>query len=496
MTTLAGTPENAKQKLGLAFWMDDVLQQCRLAEGNFDPDPVHDLRVALRRCRSIADGFIAIDPDPEWEKMKKSGRRLFRSLGELRDVQIMQGLTHHFGSDDEITSTKLMAHLLPREAELKLHAAQALREFDQKAWKRWGRYLPQRARRVRLGSMVFKHLALERWMQAYELHRRAIRNRSQVSLHNLRIGIKRFRYLVENFLPQQHLAWKNDLKKLQDLLGEIHDFDVLWSTCLRLHVFADAGVQLRWKDKIQEKRERRIAHYREVMTGPESRWQVWRADLPQGKQIESASWVRLNLWASVLDPDIRHSRHVMRLALELYDGLLANEMVHPLPAQNLRKILHAAALLHDVGRFRDYSNHHKESYRLISRLATPLGWSHQEFALVAPISRYHRGTLPQVKQKAFRGIPPEQRKNVLLLAGVLRFANACDAGRNRRIERIRVSPGNGFLTIAAQGYAPRNQFAENIAGARHLLETVLRRPIIVSRLQSNSKSKPGVRKPS
>jgi len=27
------------------------------------PDPVHDLRVALRRCRSLADGLMALDPD-------------------------------------------------------------------------------------------------------------------------------------------------------------------------------------------------------------------------------------------------------------------------------------------------------------------------------------------------------------------------------------------------------------------------------------------------
>src|SRR5208337_4327091 len=47
------------------------------------------LRVALRRCRSLADGLIAIDPDPNWKAMKKAGKRLFQRLGDLRDVQIM-----------------------------------------------------------------------------------------------------------------------------------------------------------------------------------------------------------------------------------------------------------------------------------------------------------------------------------------------------------------------------------------------------------------------
>ena len=56
--------------------------------------------------------------------------------------------------------------------------------------------LPCRVARVRTGGVIFKHLALERWTEPYELHRRALRNRSQVAFHSLRIGIKRFRYIV------------------------------------------------------------------------------------------------------------------------------------------------------------------------------------------------------------------------------------------------------------------------------------------------------------
>src|SRR5579864_3761819 len=74
---------------GLGYWMMRVIEECELVSANFSADPVHDLRVALRRCRSMADGMMAMDPDREWKAMKKAGKQLFQRLGTLRDVQIM-----------------------------------------------------------------------------------------------------------------------------------------------------------------------------------------------------------------------------------------------------------------------------------------------------------------------------------------------------------------------------------------------------------------------
>ena len=65
---------------GLRYWMQRVLDECDHAGADFSADPVHDLRVALRRCRSLADGMIAMDPDPDWKAMKKAGKRLFKNV--------------------------------------------------------------------------------------------------------------------------------------------------------------------------------------------------------------------------------------------------------------------------------------------------------------------------------------------------------------------------------------------------------------------------------
>jgi hypothetical protein len=268
------------------------------------------------------------------------------------------------------------------------------------------------------------------------------------------------------------------------LLGEIHDLDVLWATAQQAGVFPDAEARARWHARIREDRASRVAKYREKMLGRAALWHIWRAGLPSGGQIESAAWQRLKLWASFLDPDFKHSNHVARLALQLYDGLATNGSGAKPAAPNQREILRLAALLHDVGRSKGEEGHHKASQRLISRLAPPLGVSGPVLKMAGLVARYHRGALPQARQKACGGLAASERQDVLWLAAILRLANAFDAGHDGRIQRLEVDPRvpgkqNGFVVLLAQGYSPRDRLAEGIAAARHLLEIVCRRPVMV-----------------
>ena len=472
----------APRKAGLGFWMDRVLEECDRTGVSFAPDPVHDLRVGLRRCRSMADGLMAIDPDPAWKQMKKAGKQLFGQLGELRDTQVMQEWVHHFDSPGDPVTSKLLEFLASREAQCKQHAAQALEDFDRKQWRRWSKLLPRRAARLRPGSVVFKHLALERWTEAHELHRQALRNRSQAAFHRLRIGLKRFRYIAENFLPEQHVGWGSDLKELQDILGEIHDLDVLWTTAQQVDVFPEAETRSRWHGRIQQERVRRVEKYREKMLGPNAPWQIWRTALPHGDEIESAALRRLKVWASFLDPDVKHSNHVARLALELFDGLAAHGGDARLPDRQ-REILRLAALLHDVGRSKSEKGREKATHGLIRRLHPPLGVSSADLQLAGVVARYHRGALPRAGQKALRSVARSERARLLRLAAILRLADAFDAERNGTIGRLEVCLQKDFVVVQAQGYSPLDPIAERVAAARHLLEIVYRRPVMVKPLR-------------
>jgi CHAD domain-containing protein/HD superfamily phosphodiesterase len=512
----------AKKVTGLRYWMLQVLEECEKVSKDFSSDPVHDLRVALRRCRSLADGLIALDPDPNWKAMKKAGKRLFQRLGALRDTQVMMEWIEKLESKiagaeagdpptlpkadlkenkDESQATErqndsaadpaaeaLLRILGTREKEQKLEAQASLEEFDRKQWKQWSKSLPARAARFRPGSVLFKHLALERWTTARELHARALRNRSQVALHTLRIGIKRFRYIVENFLPVEHKAWSGDLKEIQDLLGEVHDLDVLWSAAVSCKIFPNAQSRDNWHKRVTLERGKRVDRYRERMVGGNSLWNVWRAALPQGKQIPVLATRRMKLWANTLDPDFPHSERVAGLALQLYDGLLAWGWKPAVDGLSGRASLLAAALLHDVGKSEGQKGHHKASYYLIRDHGNPLGWSEAEVRRAAIVARFHQGALPTRRHKTLRDFLPEEQKAVIQLAAILRLANALDTGHDGHIRRVRIEKNqsanqNVAVTIHAEGYSSLGQSAQVIAAERHLLEMVLRHPVAVKAMK-------------
>ncbi|MFZ0731008.1 MAG: CHAD domain-containing protein [Candidatus Sulfotelmatobacter sp.] len=524
---------------GMRYWMLRVLEECDNVAAEFSADPVHDLRVSLRRCRSMADGMMAMDPDRNWKDMKKAGKQLFQRLGALRDVQIMMDWIEKLEINDQVQTSlpasdtppnpyadllsgqssesaaqidspaqNLLRILKIREVEQKREARAALEEFDRKQWKHWSRILPGRASRIRPGSLLFKHLALERWTAARALHVRAMRNRSQIALHTLRIGIKRFRYIVENFLPEEHQLWGNDLKHMQDLLGEVHDLDVLWATALSCHVFPDESSRKFWHARILDERTKRVDGYRQKTTGADSLWHIWRKDLPQGKQIQQIATRRMKLWAKELDPDFAHSERVARLSLELYDGITATGLLGPTPtnspastngaAADPRSALYAAALLHDVGKAKGNNGHQKESFDLIKKHGTPLGWDVGIMQQAAIIARFHCGALPIRRHKLLRDLLPDEQKSVIRLSAVLRLANALDASHDGHVRRVKIEnvifakhPSNGFLrkptvlgknealVISAEGYAEGSPTAQAVAAERYLLETVLRHPIIV-----------------
>lgn len=475
---MAASPGSEKRS-GLGFWMEQVLEQCDKAYSEMAADPVHDLRTALRRCRSMADGIRVFDPDPAWKKMRRAGKQLFSSLGDLRDTHVMQEWVEKLAPQEDATARILTAHLSDQEQKLRQTTASALEQFDRKQWRAWTSKLPDRAARIPLNSPVLGHLALEKWNEARALHRRALRNRTNVAFHELRIGLKRFRYIVENFLPALCESWGKDLKRIQDVLGEMHDLDVLWQTAISIRAFADVETRAHWRARMEQERQERLQSYRATMTGKDTLWAVWRTALPKTEELRQIGFERLKIWAASLDPDFTHAKHVTRLALELYDGLASDGILRGRERDHYRFILQVAALTHEVGRSQANRGHHKVSARILRKLQPPLGWSAGDLFLASLVARYHRGALPKPTQKRFQALSPTRQRIVQFLGGILRLACACDREHDRKIHRVTVESTDSVLAVRAAGYVEFTAQAEHLAAARHLLELSCGRAILV-----------------
>lgn len=473
-----GISQNAER--GIGYWMERAVAERDRTLKDFNADAVHDLRTALRRCRSIAEGFQVLDGNSSWKKMRKTGKTIFSALGDLRDTQVLLEWIERLNDECPYVAERLRAHCLQQEATLKATALDVVGDFNARRWLQWARELEQRVQSLREPSAVFELLALERYNSARELQSRALRNRNKAALHQLRIGIKKFRYIVENFLPEHHEKWGKALKQLQDLLGDVHDLDVLVDTSRQIRACATPQEKQQFLSVVSRERGQRVDAYRAQMVGPNARWREWRSGLPAGQALEKAVLKRFEVWGRTLDPDLPHTERVTRFSLEICDALTATGLV-PLrdsAAVSPRNVLHVAALVHEVGRERGVKSHHKTSRRLLQQIEAPPGWTKQDLLMAGLVARYHRGALPD-SQKSYAGLSQDDRRTVDCLSGVLRLADSLDCNHDNAIRYIRIRHDASIVEIVADGYRPRSKHAQRIAAARHLLEHVCGMPVIV-----------------
>lgn len=466
-------------KTGLSYWMGRVLHECDRVSLDFAPDPVHDLRVALRRCRSIARGYSAFDPNRPWNELKKESARLFRRFAELRDTQVMIEWVRSPDAPKDAAAMILLDRLSAREAELKEAAARALGAFDRERWMGLGSSLDKRARRIPRDSMAFRHLALELWCNMRYLHRQALRNRTHIAFHRLRISLKKLRYLAENFLPDLAEAWGEGLRELQNLLGDMHDLHVLMQTAVESCAIREKDERIKWHSWSDALIAERLDHYRRLMTGAKRLWPVWRASLPDGAALESSIMERLRMWASFRDPDCARSQLVARLSTQLYDGLTHLGLAGDTANARARSLLRAAALLHAVGFARGAKKGRRRSHRRISALAVPVGWNSMEFRTVALAVLHQRGALPKPGAREMSGLAPEQKQLTVIFSAILRIAVTLASSREKKISQLSVRKTGDALVILATGFQDYTALAQKLARARYLLEIACGLPVVV-----------------
>jgi exopolyphosphatase/guanosine-5'-triphosphate,3'-diphosphate pyrophosphatase len=144
--------------------------------------------------------------------------------------------------------------------------------------------------------------------------------------------------------------------------------------------------------------------------------------------------------------DENHARQVASLALGLFDQL---RPLHGLDGGD-RRVLQAAALLHDIGQFVSFKGHHKHSLYLISNSELP-SFSGREMQLVANVARYHRKGEPAPHHPAFSALAEGEQQRVVRLAALLRVADSLDREHLQRVRSMDVKIGTREVTLWLEG---------------------------------------------
>ena len=474
-----GVEGSRAEHRGLAFWMHRVLEELEKVRKSPDPDAVHDLRVAIRRCRSVAAVMEEVDQDSAWLEIRKVARKLFHGLGALRDTQVMDEWVKKLGAEGDPLRGLLVASLDASENELRESALRIAGKFDEKEWKRLERRLRQRARLVPAEGLAAECLALERFEEAKELHARALRTEKPKPWHALRIGLKRFRYTVEGLLPEHYAAWNANLKRMQDLLGEVHDLDVL-SEMVGETGSPDITASLDgWRERIARERRERIDTYRHLTLGRTSLWNAWRHDLPHGERLEAAVMARLRATARAADANPRRTAQVSRIALAVFDALRRVNAGPVFHEPVMRRTLRAAAVLHGIGVGSRKLPAQKAARQFLLDLCIPPHWTAEEWDLLAWTVRYHRGEEPKTRKGTFAKLGEEQQKAVLGLAGVLRLARALRKCGVQNTSGMRAEKSLDAVSLRMRGLPDSAETAARLAAGKHLLENYLEKPLIL-----------------
>jgi CHAD domain-containing protein len=226
----------------------DYLERSRAALARLD-DPsdaeaLHDFRVALRRLRSTLRAYPAQLRDSVSRKLRRRVRDLTRATNRGRDAEVQLAWLRPFAGDlapAERVGVRWLVEWIERARETSVEETRgavrrSFEKLDRQLSRRLGVYrrpvAPVRtAPEPRFGLVARE--ALVTHAQRLDKLLGAIQAPDDLAaIHRTRIAAKRLRYLLEPF--SQALGGAVDLprslKSLQNLLGDLHDTQVLEGT--------------------------------------------------------------------------------------------------------------------------------------------------------------------------------------------------------------------------------------------------------------------------
>jgi exopolyphosphatase/guanosine-5'-triphosphate,3'-diphosphate pyrophosphatase len=167
----------------------------------------------------------------------------------------------------------------------------------------------------------------------------------------------------------------------------------------------------------------------------------------------------------------KHSTHVAKLALQLFDAL---RNWHDLTDRE-RELLDYACLMHDIGYHISHHRHHKHALYLILN-ADLKGFTQEEIEIMAHVARYHRRSTPKKRHQLYAALSDYQKDRIKKLAGILRVADGLDRSHYQNVTKIDVEMGEKLVMKIKTSDNPELE----IWGAmrkRELMEWMFNKPL-------------------
>jgi|GEM_PF-3456912 len=189
-------------------------------------ETVHDLRVSSRRAREVLDYLQAVIPDGSYKKMRRPAKNITSRLGELRETEVNLKLSEEFHKKELIpplAAELLMHSLMKRKKKLQQKVNRQMKSRNFTAYQKFLTHLKGSRVMLPASEEVLQHRSNDFY------HFQLTDGMNDEELHELRILTKKFRYAVEIYarLQQRKIGlFALRLKRLQELLGDIHDLFV------------------------------------------------------------------------------------------------------------------------------------------------------------------------------------------------------------------------------------------------------------------------------
>jgi CHAD domain-containing protein len=202
-----------------------------------DVTSLHQARVATRRLRAV---LPLVGPGRKADKLARSVRRLTQALGPVRELDVALLILDEFKDSEDVPRPavqRLRAAIGEERRQMQAALQRLLESFDvaklrKRAVSAARKQEGKTSKRVRDPKRAAK--ARERARQRAEQLGLAIENAAGLylpdRLHEVRIAVKKLRYTLEleqSFTASRATAGLHTLRNAQDLLGRMHDLEVL-----------------------------------------------------------------------------------------------------------------------------------------------------------------------------------------------------------------------------------------------------------------------------